>query len=103
VVHHGGAGTTQSATRAGLPSVVIAFADEQVSWGNALRRIGVADKPLRYKKATPQKLAMAIHKVLHTPAMTTQAAKAAGALREEDGVKIAVEIIENWYKAEKNT
>jgi hypothetical protein len=67
------------------------------------RRIGVADKPLRYKKATPQKLAMAIHKVLHTPAMTTQAAKAAGALREEDGVKIAVEIIENWYKAEKNT
>jgi sterol 3beta-glucosyltransferase len=102
VVHHGGAGTAQSATRAGLPSVVVAFADEQVSWGNALRRMGVADKPLRYKKATPQKLAMAIRKVLHTPAMTTQAAKAAAALREEDGVKTAVEIIENWYKIEKN-
>jgi len=102
VVHHGGAGTTQSAARAGLPSVIVAFADEQVSWGNALRRIGLADRPVRYKKATPQSLATAIHKVLHTPAMTTQAVKAAAALREEDGVKTAVEIIEQWYRVEKN-
>ena len=32
VVHHGGAGTTHAATRAGCPSVVVPFMDEQLFW-----------------------------------------------------------------------
>src|SRR5207342_591527 len=33
VVHHGGSGTSHSAARAGVPSVVLAFAGDQVFWG----------------------------------------------------------------------
>lgn len=32
IIHHGGSGTTHSATRAGKPSVVVAFAGDQGFW-----------------------------------------------------------------------
>jgi hypothetical protein len=42
VIHHGGAGTTHSAARAGAPSVVAPFAGDQLFWADRLRRAGVA-------------------------------------------------------------
>ena len=45
VVHHGGAGTTQSATLAGKPSIVVANLAEQQHWGNELRRLGSRPPP----------------------------------------------------------
>jgi UDP:flavonoid glycosyltransferase YjiC (YdhE family) len=38
VVHHGGAGTTQSATLAGVPHVVIAHISEQEHWARVAAR-----------------------------------------------------------------
>ena len=42
VVHHGGAGTSHSATRAGVPSIVTPFAGDQAFWAERLRFVGVA-------------------------------------------------------------
>jgi len=36
VVHHGGSGTSHSATRAGVPSVVVPFAGDQFFWADRL-------------------------------------------------------------------
>lgn len=36
VIHHGGAGTTAAALRAGAPSVVLPFSADQAFWGRAL-------------------------------------------------------------------
>jgi len=41
-IHHGGSGTTHSAARAGVPSVVAPFAGDQPFWADRLRRAGVA-------------------------------------------------------------
>jgi sterol 3beta-glucosyltransferase len=42
VVHHGGSGTSHSAARAGVPSVVAPFARDQFFWAERLRVAGVA-------------------------------------------------------------
>lgn len=46
VIHHGGAGTTHSAARAGVPSVVVPFAGDQLFWASRLQELGVAPAPL---------------------------------------------------------
>lgn len=46
VVHHGGAGTTHAALRAGRPEVVIPHIADQFFWADLLHRRGVASKPL---------------------------------------------------------
>lgn len=46
VVHHGGAGTTHAALRAGRPEVVVPHIADQFFWADLLYRRGVASKPL---------------------------------------------------------
>lgn len=41
VVHHGGAGTTHAAARAGVPSVVVPFAGDQFFWADRVRKAGI--------------------------------------------------------------
>jgi sterol 3beta-glucosyltransferase len=40
VVHHGGAGTSHAASRAGCPSIVVEHATDQAFWGGVLQRAG---------------------------------------------------------------
>jgi UDP:flavonoid glycosyltransferase YjiC (YdhE family) len=42
VIHHSGSGTSHSAARAGVPSIVIPFAGDQFFWAERLRMAGVA-------------------------------------------------------------
>jgi len=100
VVHHGGAGTTQSATLAGKPSVVIAHLNEQEHWGAELRRLGIAGKTLTRRSVTARALAGRISEVLTTPGMAVRAAQTGAAMRQENGVATAVKLIgafeEGW-------
>ncbi|MEV0062587.1 nucleotide disphospho-sugar-binding domain-containing protein [Nocardia sp. NPDC050718] len=41
-VHHGGAGTTAAALRAGVPQVICSIQADQPYWGQALQRLGLA-------------------------------------------------------------
>lgn len=52
VVHHGGAGTTQSVMRTGKPSVVVANISEQEHWARELRRLGMAGTPAKRRNVT---------------------------------------------------
>ena len=93
VLHHGGAGTTQSATLAGKPSVVVAHIGEQENWGQELRRLGIAGKPLLRSSVTAAAMAKQIRRLRDKPAMTQAAISAAAAMRKEDGVAAAVELV----------
>ena len=42
VVHHGGAGTSHAAARAGVPSVVVPFAGDQFFWARRMALRGIA-------------------------------------------------------------
>ncbi|MFE9788730.1 glycosyltransferase [Nocardia salmonicida] len=54
-VHHGGAGTTAAALRAGVPQVICSVQADQPYWGQALRRLGLA-ATIPAKKLTGERL-----------------------------------------------
>lgn len=94
VVHHGGAGTSHAASRAGCPSLVVEHATDQVFWGGVLHRAGIAPPLLHRRTVTASVLARAIGTVLSSSAMREKARAIGESMRREDGVKRAVELIE---------
>jgi UDP:flavonoid glycosyltransferase YjiC (YdhE family) len=94
VVHHGGAGTTHAATRAGCPSIAIPFMDEQMFWGRRLHQLGLAVKPLPAKKVTAQALANAISATLSATGYRNRAQQASQTMQVNDGVAKAIELLQ---------
>ncbi len=60
VCHHGGAGTTAAGFRAGVPSVIIPFSNDQFAWAHRSFDLGVGANPIYKKNLTATKLADAI-------------------------------------------
>ena len=87
VVHHGGAGTTAAAARAGKPQVLVPHNYDQFYWAHRVSslRIGVA-APDR-KALTADALTLALRTALE-PEMARRAAEVARDLRA-DGARIA--------------
>jgi UDP:flavonoid glycosyltransferase YjiC (YdhE family) len=96
IVHHGGAGTTASVCRAKVPSVVVAHHADQPYWGKRLSDLGVAPRHLRRRNLTAERLANRIQQVLATPEMTTRAQTLGKQMEAEDGLTIAVEMVESF-------
>jgi UDP:flavonoid glycosyltransferase YjiC (YdhE family) len=94
VVHHGGAGTTHAALRAGRPSVVLPFIFEQRLWGARLRQVGAAPALVSFWKATAGKVARRILDAVQSPVMSATAAKLAQAMSAEDGTGRATRLLE---------
>lgn len=97
VVHHGGAGTTQTTLLAGVPSVVVAHVLDQFFWGNELHRLGVAPKAISRSSLSAELLAKNIRDVLDTPSIRESVQKISALMKEEDGVSKAVKIIEKRF------
>jgi UDP:flavonoid glycosyltransferase YjiC (YdhE family) len=97
VVHHGGAGTTQSATLAGVPSIVVPHISEQEFWARELRRVGVAGRAIKRRKLDAATLAERIGEVLGRPSMRAAANAIAQPMKRENGVAAAVALIEQRF------
>jgi sterol 3beta-glucosyltransferase len=92
-VHHGGAGTTHTAARAGLPQVILPFGADQFFWAQRLVARGVAPKAPGRSARTAAGLAKMI--AFAQLDSTRQKAKDLGqAMAAEDGVRRAVREIE---------
>jgi len=94
-VHHGGAGTTAAAVRAGIPSVIVPFYGDQPFWARCLQREGVAPPALDRKNLTAEALANAIDCTLHEP-VHRSAAALGERVRAEDGVRSALRCLQAW-------
>jgi sterol 3beta-glucosyltransferase len=94
-VHHGGAGTTAAAVRAGIPSVIVPFYGDQPFWARCLNRQGVAPPAVERKTITADTLASALAATQH-PAMIQKAMALGTAVRAEDGIGEAVRCLEGW-------
>jgi UDP:flavonoid glycosyltransferase YjiC (YdhE family) len=97
IVHHGGAGTTQSSLLAGRPSIVVAHMADQFFWGDELKRLGASGKTLTRKGLSAGKLAKGIEKVLGDPGMTERTASLGQQLAGENGVANAARLIEKTF------
>ena len=94
VVHHGGAGTTAAALRAGVPQVVVPHAADQPYWGRRLAALGVAPPPLARKDLTPSRLRAALEVAL-TPRVRRAAYALGEQVRAEDGAGDAADLVDS--------
>lgn len=98
VVHHGGSGTTQATTKAGVPSIIVIHLVDQDGWAFETRRIGIAPKAIRRNKLTSDLLALRIRTVLDSPQIQARAKQIGVQVRMEDGVTNAVRAIEEKFR-----
>jgi UDP:flavonoid glycosyltransferase YjiC (YdhE family) len=98
VVHHGGAGTSHAASRAGCPSIVVEHATDQAFWGGVLHRAGIAPRLLHRRTITASILSRAIKSTLASPEMRARAQAIGERICREDGVKRAISLIEERYR-----
>lgn len=93
IVHHGGAGTTAAAFRAGVPQIVVPFHGDQPFWARLVSALGAGTRPLPRRRLTSERLADAIGQALSSEPMREAAARIGESVRGEDGVAAAVEIL----------
>ncbi len=95
-VHHGGAGTTGTASMAGIPSIIIPAFAAQAPWGHlvAEQKIGMM---LDRHGLQAEQLAAAIREV-DRPEIRSQARKIADLLWNEGGVEQAADEVERRLK-----
>lgn len=67
VCHHGGAGTSAAGFKAGVPSIIIPFSNDQFAWAQRSYDLGVGAKPISKKELTSDRLADAICFALSDP------------------------------------
>lgn len=94
IVHHGGAGTTASALRAGVPQAIVWHLGDQPTWGKNMQRLGVAPAPLSHHDLTAPWLRKTLERLLSDDAMIARAKTVGEAIRREDGTGVAVRAIE---------
>lgn len=90
VIHHGGAGTTAAALRAGVPSSVVAHIGDQWFWGRRLHETGVGAPPIRRHDLDIPHLTQTLNILMNDTAMRNRAAEMGERIRAEDGVGHAV-------------
>eukprot|EP00026_Physarum_polycephalum_P004447 Phypoly_transcript_04466.p1 GENE.Phypoly_transcript_04466~~Phypoly_transcript_04466.p1 ORF type:complete len:692 (+),score=114.89 Phypoly_transcript_04466:68-2143(+) len=90
VCHHGGAGTTAAGLKAGCPTIIVPFFGDQPFWGNCVAQRGVGPTPIPNKQLTAEKLRDAILFCVQ-PEVQLRAKEFGEKLRNEDGVKTAVD------------
>mgnify|MGYP003325230976 CR=1 FL=1 len=98
VIHHGGAGTTQSTLLAGRPSIIVAHVSDQFFWGSELEQLGVGGKTLRRKGLTSRQLSNGILRVLGRPEMEERAKSLGKMMSVEGGVATAIQLIEQTFR-----
>jgi sterol 3beta-glucosyltransferase len=92
VVHHGGAGTTAAALRAGVPQAVVAHIGDQPYWGRRVWELGVGARPVRRHALSVEWLTEVLRGFDRGEAATRAAVLGEG-IRREDGVSRAVELL----------
>lgn len=95
IVHHGGAGTTATAARAGVPQIIIPHFFDQFYWGRQIFLLGLGPLPIKRWVLTVPRLKNAIQECLANPSFQRRATDIAYRLREQDPLGNAVAYIES--------
>jgi sterol 3beta-glucosyltransferase len=97
-VHHGGAGTTHAALRAGLPSLVLPFIFEQGLWAKRLEQVGAARATRSFWKANANQVGARIRALAGAEDVAAAARRIGAVMAREDGCAVAAERIERLFE-----
>jgi sterol 3beta-glucosyltransferase len=101
VIHHGGAGTTAAAVRAGTPSLIIPFFFDQWFWGNRLHSLGAGVKPVQKRWLTVESMASLLDVILDNRVIRKRLYSLSRQVNREDGVGVAVGLIQQLISSQK--
>jgi vancomycin aglycone glucosyltransferase len=90
VIHHGGAGTTASAARAGVPQVIVPMFSDQFYWGRRISNLG-AGVAIPITELTAEPLAQALDLALSRTVVET--ARALAGRVPGDGARVAASLL----------
>jgi UDP:flavonoid glycosyltransferase YjiC (YdhE family) len=94
VIHHGGAGTTTAAARAGAPQVILPHILDQYYWAHRIAQLGLGPRAMPADLVTADILADRIDAAVSDPAIRVRAASLAPAIRARNGAPVAAEELE---------
>lgn len=95
IVHHGGAGTTATATRAGIPQIVTPMFSDQFYWASRIVALGIGTM-IPHTTMTEGSLTGALREVFD-PAVVARARKLARQVGR-DGAELAARRLEAEYE-----
>ncbi len=98
VIHHGGAGTTTTATRAGVPQLVIPHVMDQYYWGRRVYELGIGPKPISYKHFTDFMLTSALCEIFGSLEMTEKAQSLSNKSEGKNGAEELAKILYDEFR-----
>jgi sterol 3beta-glucosyltransferase len=90
-VHHGGAGTTAAALRAGVPSVIVPHMLDQRAWARRLHELGASPAPIPRRKLSAQRLRDGISAAADDPRFARRTVALRAQITDEDGIENALD------------
>jgi vancomycin aglycone glucosyltransferase len=93
-VHHGGAGTTTAAARAGVPQVLLPHILDQYYWANRVEALGLGPQALPVERATTHALSDRIGRAVNDPLIRERVNRLAPLVAARNGAMAAVEHLE---------
>jgi vancomycin aglycone glucosyltransferase len=94
VVHHGGAGTTTAAARAGVPQVILPHLLDQYYWAHRVEQLGLGPQSMPIELVTADILADRIVTALEDRSIRQRARTFAPAVAARNGVEDAIDHLE---------
>jgi UDP:flavonoid glycosyltransferase YjiC (YdhE family) len=94
IIHHGGAGTTHTAARAGVPQIIVPQMMDQFFWGERIFQLRLGFQPLKKSTLSSKQLLAAVDEILTRHDIYNNAAKFGEILRTKDGLSEALNYIQ---------
>jgi vancomycin aglycone glucosyltransferase len=82
IVHHGGAGTTTTSARAGVPQIIIPHLMDQYYWADRIRALGLGPPAVTRAKLTGDVLAPLLREATENEVIAERARELGKRLRE---------------------
>jgi hypothetical protein len=104
-VHHGGAGTTAAAMRAGIPTMVVPFFGDQFFWADVIERLRNGPRRITVDDMTVENFAAALTQMATDEIMRKVAVTLGEHIRSQNGPERAVQLIHlavhEWEESQK--
>jgi UDP:flavonoid glycosyltransferase YjiC (YdhE family) len=101
IIHHGGSGTTHSASRAGKPQMAAPLLIDQHYWGGRISELRVGPGSVKLGKVSEKELRRKVLDLMTNPLYKKNAAALAEKIRREKGVAGMADYIEQVGKENK--
>jgi UDP:flavonoid glycosyltransferase YjiC (YdhE family) len=101
IIHHGGSGTTHSASRAGKPQMVVPLLLDQFYWGERIRELGAGPPGVKMPGVSKKYLARRVTDLLTNPEYRKNAGALGELMRRERGLENICDHIESYGEADE--